>query len=189
MHIPILIEHPQMLGTVLRGTPGWVWGLLAALVWLGATQLRDRQASLTRVTILPVVMTGLSIWGIAGAFGASPMFGYLMLAWMLVASIAFAAIGITSAPAGTQYDRASGTFFLPGSWVPMAMIAGIFVTRYIVNVDVAIQPGVVRDGEYTLVIAALYGLFTGTFLGRAARLWRMAAEGRMSGFALQRDAW
>jgi len=191
MLISMLIEHPQMLTTILSHTPTWVWGLLAALIWLGVSQLRDRTAGLLRVSIQPIAMTALAIWGITGAFGNSPMFGYVMLTWMLVAAIAFAAIGMTSAPAGTTYDATSRSYFLPGSWVPLAMIVGIFVTRYIVNVDVAMNPPLVRDGQYTLVVAGLYGLFTGSFLGRAARLWRLAAESSGSGFGflLQRDPW
>jgi hypothetical protein len=189
MHLPVLLEHPQILGPVLRGTPGWVWGLLAGLVWLGLAQTRDRNASLLRVTLLPVAMTGLSIWGITGAFGSSSMFGYLMLAWMLVASVAFTAIGLTNPPKGTRYDAASRTFFLPGSWLPLAIIAAIFLTRYLVNVDIAVQPAFARDEQYSLAVASLYGLFTGAFLGRAARLWRMAADGSGSAFGLRRDAW
>jgi hypothetical protein len=189
MLIPLLLDHPEMAGTIVRATPAWVWGLLAALVWLGAAQLRDRNASLARVSILPVVMTGLSVWGVTGAFGKSPMFGYVMLTWMLVAAIAFAAIGMTSAPKGTTYDAGTRTYFLPGSWVPLAMIVGIFLTRYVVNVDVAMNPTLTRDGQYTIVVAAMYGLFTGAFLGRAARLWRLAAERSGAGFLLQRDPW
>ncbi|HUR87550.1 MAG TPA: DUF6622 family protein [Ramlibacter sp.] len=174
----MLFQHPEMTGAILRGTPVWVWALLAGLVSLGITQARDRNASLTRVTILPVVMTGLAIWGVVGAFGKSPMFGYVMLTWMLVGAIAFAVIGLTNPPAGTTYDGATRTYFLPGSWLPLGIIIGIFLTRYVVNVDIAINPMLARDGQYALLVAALYGLFTGTFLGRAARLWRLAAERR-----------
>jgi hypothetical protein len=185
MFIPLVLDHPQMIGAILRGTPTWVWGLLAGLVFLGLTQIRDRTASLLRVSVLPLAMTSLSIWGITGAFGKSPMFGYVMLAWMLVAAIAFAALGMTSAPKGTTYDAGARTFFLPGSWLPLAMILGVFFTRYVVNVDIAMNPMLTRDGQYTIIVAAMYGLFTGAFLGRAARLWRLAAE-RGSGFVLQR---
>jgi hypothetical protein len=180
MHIPVLIEHPQMLGTVVRNTPAWVGALFAGLLWTGVAQIRDRRASLVRVAVLPVVMIGLSIWGMAGAFGSSPMFGYVMLAWMLVGAMTFAAVGLTSAPKGTEYDPASRSFFIPGSWVPLVTIVAIFLTRDIVNVDVAVQPLVARETDFTLVVAAIYGLFSGVFLGRAARLWRLAAEG--SGF-------
>ena len=184
-----LIQHPQMLGTALRHTPVWVWALLAALVWAGLTQLRDRTAGMTRITLLPLAMTALSLWGLAGALGASPILGFLLLTWIAVAAIAFAAIGRTKAPQGTRYDADSNTYFLPGSWVPLATILAIFLTRYIVNVDVAITPALARDGQYTLAVAALYGVFTGTFLGRAARLWRLAPQGRGIGLLLQRDPW
>lgn len=189
MHIPVLLSQPQIIGPALRGTPGWVWALLAGLVWLGATQLRDRTASLARVTVMPLVMVALSVWGIAGAFGSSPMFGYTMLMWMLAAAVAFALVGAMRPPVGTGYDPAGRMFFLPGSAVPLLLIAGIFVTRYVVNVDVAIHPAVARDGGYTLVVGGLYGLFSGVFLGRAARLWRLAAEHGGFGLMLQRDPW
>lgn len=176
MLIPMLIERPQMIETVLRHTPAWVWGLLAGLVALGVTQLRDREASLLRVSVMPVAMTGLAMWGMAGAFGNSPAFGQVMLAWMLVAAITFAAIGLTAAPEGTVYDAATRTYFVPGSWIPLALILVVFFTRYVVNVDIAMQPSLTRDATYSIAVGAIYGLSTGIFTGRAARLWRLAAE-------------
>jgi len=182
MILSLVFDRPEMVGTILSHTPTWVWAMLAALVWMGLAQVRDRNASLLRVSILPVAMTGLSVWGMTGAFGSSPLFGWVMLTWMLVAAVAFAAFGMTNAPKGTTYDAATRTYFLPGSWVPLATILAIFLTRYVVNVDIAMNPMLARDEQYTIVVAAMYGLFTGTFLGRAARLWRLAAEGSRFGF-------
>jgi hypothetical protein len=187
MLIPMLFEHPQMIGNILAHTPTWVWFLLAALTWLGVAQLRDRNAGLVRVSLLPVIMTGLSLWGLVGAFGSSPVFGYTMLMWMFVAAVAFAAIGITAPPKGTLYEPVTRTYFLPGSVLPLVMILGIFLTRYVVNVDIAMNPTLTRDGQYTLIVGAMYGLFTGTFLGRAARLWRLAAERSGLSLFLQRS--
>lgn len=189
MLIPLLFEHPQYFGAVLRSTPSWVWMLLAVLVAFGLSQVRNRTASLARVTIQPLAMAAFAIWGLTGAFSKSPLFGYAMLAWMLVVAIVFCAIGLTSAPKGTTYDAETRSFHLPGSWVPMALILAIFLTRYVVNVDIAMHPDLVRDGQYTLAAAALYGVSTGAFLGRAARLWRMVAEHGGAGFLLQRDPW
>jgi hypothetical protein len=90
---------------------------------------------------------------------------------------------------GTRYDATDRTFFLPGSWVPLATILGIFLTRYIVNVDLAMNPPLAADSQYALAVAALYGVFTAVFLGRAARLWRLAAQGTRFAFLLQRDPW
>ena len=189
MFIPMLFDHPEMIFAILRGTPTWVWGLLAALMWMGFTQTRDRQASLVRVSIMPVAMTGFSIFGAVSAFGRSPMFGYTMMAWMLAAAVVFAIVATRAAPANTTYDAATRTFSLPGTWMTLGFIAAIFVTRYVVNVDIAIRPDLMRDGQYTLVVGSLFGAFSGMFVGRAARLWRLAAEQHGIGFTLQRDAW
>jgi hypothetical protein len=174
MLLQLLVNHPQALGAIVKNTPTWVWGLLAGLTALGLSQVRDRTASLARITIMPVVMTALAIWGIVSAFSASPMFGYVMLAWMFAAAVMLALITPMSPPKGACYDAASRTFALPGSWVPMLLILGIFLTKYFVGVELAMQPSLARDGQYTLVVGALYGAFSGIFTGRALRLWRLA---------------
>lgn len=70
MLIQLLTQHPEAMVSILRSTPAWVWGLLAALVALGSTQLRDRSASLVRVSVTPVAMTLFSLYGALSAFGA-----------------------------------------------------------------------------------------------------------------------
>ena len=35
MLIQIATHQPQMLSAIVKHTPIWVWGLLAALLWLG----------------------------------------------------------------------------------------------------------------------------------------------------------
>jgi|GEM_PF-83585 uncharacterized membrane protein len=189
MLIPMLIQHPQMLGAILRGTPLWVWGLLAGLISLGWSQARARNASLTRTAITPAAMTAFAIWGLFAAFGRSPFFSEAMLAWLLTAAVAFAAVASMAAPRGASFDAWTRHFALPGSWVPMALIVGIFLTKYVVGVDLAMQPTLTRDGQYMLVVAALYGAFSGIFLGRAARLWRLVTPHGGFGLLLQRDPW
>ena len=174
MLIQILIHQPQALGGILKNTPVWVWGLLAGLMVLGLSQVRSRNASRARVTLLPVTMTALSIWGTVSAFGASPLFGTVMLVWLAMTAILLAGVASTAAPRGATYDAASRTYRIPGSWIPLVLIVAIFLVKYVVGVDLAMQPALARDSQYTLIIAALYGVFSGTFIGRAARLWRLA---------------
>lgn len=174
MLIQILVNQPQMLGTIVKHTPVWVWGLLTGLVVLGLTQVRQRNASWARVTLLPATMTAMSIWGTASAFGASPLFGSVMLTWLTAMLAVVALIAPMAAPHGAGYDSASRIFRLPGSWVPMTLIVAIFLVKYVVGVDLAMNPALARDGQYTLIVAGLYGAFSGIFIGRAARLWRLA---------------
>ena len=181
MLIQLITQHPQMLGTVIKNTPLWVWGLLAALLALGLSQARGRRVGLMRMALLPLVMVGLSVWGMVAAFGHSPLFGYVLLAWASGAALMLALLASQASPAGTRYDAASRSFQVPGSWVPLALILGIFLTKYIVGVDLAMQASLANDGQYTLIIGALYGLFSGIFAGRAARMWRLVLRQAPSG--------
>jgi len=174
MLIQMLIDQPQMLVPILKRTPPWVWGLLAALTLLGLSQARARTASVARIAFMPIAMTALSAWGLASAFAGSPQFGSVLLAWSGAAAIAVGLVTPMAAPAGTRYDASSRQFRQPGSWVPMLLILGIFLTKYVGGIDLAMQPGLVRNSDYALATAALYGLFNGLFIGRAARLWRLA---------------
>ncbi len=174
MLIQLLLQHPQALGPVIKNTPVWVWGLLAALLALGLSQVRGRQVSQVRMAIMPVAMTVLSLWGTASAFGKSPQFGYVLMTWLASAVLIAGLLSMTAPPAGTRHDAASHSFWIPGSWLPLALIVGIFLTKYTVGVDLAMQPQLAHDGEYTLLTGALYGLFSGAFAGRSARLWRLA---------------
>jgi hypothetical protein len=176
MLIQMLVHQPQMLGPVLKSTPTWVWGLLAVLAGLGLSQARTRDASLARIALMPIAMVALSLWGTLSAFGSSPQLGYVLAAWFATAAVALALVARMAPPAGTRYDAGSRTFTLPGSWIPMLLILGIFLTKYIVGVELAMRPTLALDGQYTLVVAALYGVFSGVFAGRAARLWRLASR-------------
>lgn len=174
MLIQLLWQQPQALGPVLKNTPLWVWGLLLALLALGLSQLRSRQVSQARMAVTPLAMTGLSLWGTASAFGKSPLFGYVMLAWLACAVVMASLIARAAPPAGTSHDAQRRIFSIPGSWLPLSLILGIFLTKYTVGVDLTMQPGLARDGSYTLAVGALYGLFSGIFAGRTIRLWRLA---------------
>jgi hypothetical protein len=174
MLLQLVANHPQALVPILRGTPIWVWGLLAGLLALGISQLRDRTASLARVSLLPVVMTILSVSGTFSALGGTPHLAIAVSAWLVAAALAFALTLLARGRSAAQYDPARRLYRLPGSVVPLLLIVGIFLVKYVVGVDLAMAPQLVRDTPYVLTIAALYGAFTGVFVGRASRLWRLA---------------
>ncbi|MBX3653391.1 MAG: hypothetical protein KIS62_07120 [Ramlibacter sp.] len=180
MLIQLITQHPQALGQIIGNTPRWVWGLLAALLWLGFSQVLPRSVGLRRVTVMPLAMTVFSAYGLATAFGASGWLTQTVGMWLLAAAAVLLLTWGRSAPAGTRYDAATRRFQMPGSWMPLALIVGIFLTKYIVGVELALQPTLVRDTAFALGIASLYGVFTGLFLARASRLWRLALRTRPS---------
>lgn len=176
MLIQLLIQHPEALPTVIRNTPPWVGGLALGLAILGASQWKDRQASLARVSLTPLAMTGFSIWGTLSALGGSALLPQALGAWMTAAVAVFALVFRLPSPA--RYDAASRTYAIPGSGVPLLLMLGIFLVKYVVGVDLVMAPQLMQEPSYALTVASLYGAFTGLFVGRAARLWKLALRGR-----------
>ena len=174
MLIQLLTQHPEALGSIVKNTPAWVWGLMAALLALGISQMADRELTLRRVIVTPIAMLGLSLYGIFSAFGNGGQLGAAMLTWSITAAVSAALMLRVSAPAGTGYDARSGQFSVPGSVVPLLLILGIFLTKYAVGVELAMQANQARDAAFVLPVAMLYGAFNGIFAGRALRLLRLA---------------
>jgi hypothetical protein len=179
MLLQLVANHPEAIGSILRRTPIWVWGLLAGLLALGISQLRDRTAGLARVSLLPLAMTIFSVSGMFSAFGGSPHLAGAIAAWLIAAAITFAVLAPGRAAA--QFDPVRRSYRLPGSVVPLLLIVGIFLVKYVVGVELAMAPRLMQDTQYVLIVAALYGAFTGVFLGRASRLWRLALRPAAAG--------
>jgi hypothetical protein len=156
---------------IIHNTPVWVWALLAALVALGYSQTRSRTISLQRAIIMPVAMILLSLYGTVSAFGPSLV---VLCAWLAACAMVSSLMALSPAPMGTAYDNISRHYAMPGSWLPMFVILGIFCTKYAVGVTLAMQPSMAQHATFSTLVAMLYGLFSGFFAGRALRLWRLA---------------
>ena len=199
MLLQLLTQHPEALGTIVQRTPVWVWGLLAALLALGASQLKRRVVGLRRVAIMPIAWLGFALYGIYSAFGTSGQMAVVAIAWLVAVAGVTAMLLKIPSPQGTQFEAASQTFVVPGSAVPLLLILGIFMTKYIVGIELAMNPAAARDAGFALPIALLYGAFNGIFAARALRLLRMVgthtpvtALGKRSFTArllVQRDPW
>lgn len=165
-----------MLNQIVSHTPLWVWPLLLALIWLGLSQSVTRSVTLKRITITPLVMTGLSLQGTVGAFGADPA---VLSVWLIGAALSAAVVLQQPVPTQTRYDQWTQRFTVPGSWMPLLLILGIFVTKYAVGAALGLNHSLRGNTDFSLGVATLYGVFSGIFLARSARLWRLAhrAEG------------
>ena len=162
-----------MLNLILTHTPIWVWALLAALLWLGLSQTVNRTASLKRVTLMPIAMVGLSLFGTVSVFGSDPI---ILLTWFAAAMLMTSLVVRAAKSAAIKYDAEKRLFSLPGSWIPLVLIMGIFVTKYIVGFMTAMQPEFAHNINFASCVATLYGAFSGVFLARAIGLWRLAFQ-------------
>ena len=175
MLIHLLVQQPQVLGRIIHNTPSWVWGLLAGLMGLGISQLRARNVGLARALTTPVAMLGLSVYGVTSAFGGTGATWLTVAVW-LAAALGVAGVALwlqPAAPQETRYEGAQHSFYIPGSATPLVLILGIFLTKYWVGVELALQPALAHNGSFALPIAVLYGAFSGVFTARALRLWKL----------------
>ncbi len=155
-----------MHSQILSRTPVWVWGLLAVLLILGLSLARTRVLSLQRLVIVPIVMMVLSFLGTMSAAGLSIT---TVAIWLL----AYAAVVYTlslKAASGESYDAATQRFTVKGSYVPLAVMMATFLTKYAVGAMTGMNSPLVHTQAFDVVIAALYGGFSGIFAGRALRV-------------------
>ena len=160
-----------MLLQIILHTPKWVFAVFVLLVWLGARQLLSGSVSLAKVTVMPIAMTALSVFGVLSAFGDSPG---ALLGWAVVAAAMALVVLQQPLPASTRYDRAAREFQVAGSAVPLVLMMGIFFTKYVVGAALAMHPELHQQAGFAVGVPMLYGAFSGIFAARAVRLWKLA---------------
>lgn len=174
MLIQLLLQQPAAALTIVQRTPVWVWALLAGLVLLGLTQLRQREIGWRRAVLPSLGLTLFSVASLGADLSASPSVGLALAVWLLAASAMLVVGSLWCPRAGTRYDAATGRFQLPGSVLPLITILSIFLFKYGVGVELAMQPALRHDTAFALGLAATYGAFSGLFATRPLTLWRLA---------------
>lgn len=164
-----------MFVAIVSRTPVWVWVLLVALVALGLTQTRTRLVTPVRATVLPVVMMGLSLFGVLSTFGAKPWPIGAWLGALVATTLVAEALG---AWRGTTWSVAASMFKVPGSWLPMVVIMSIFAVKFYVGVRVAMQPELKQAAHFSLIVCLVYGVFSGLFLARGVTFWTLLRNAR-----------
>lgn len=164
-----------MIVEILRRTPLWVWPLFLLLLYLGYAQTRMRPVPVARLAVLPVVMPGLSLFGMLSVFGANAI---ALGCWLAALLATVACVRAVGAPRGAVWSSDTGKFVVPGSWWPLVLIMAIFFTRYAVAVALAMNPSLPQLTPFTVVVSLTYGLPSGFFIGRALNIWRSAKPAR-----------
>ena len=152
-----------MLLNILRFTPPWVWGLLAALLLLGWQQSRPRSVARAQLMVLPLALLALGLWSVLPAVRALPL---ILLVWLFTGALSFALGQRVFSTRGAAWQPQLSRLQLPGSWLPMLMILCIFMLKYGLGVFQAMQPGVASQPGFQFSAATLSGALSGLLLGR-----------------------
>ena len=164
----------QTTTLILSHIPTWVWAIFAALIVMGIIQGRDQFASAKRLLILPLVWMVFGVWGIYSAFGlqAAPL-----VAWGLGLATSATLVLRSGWPGGARFDGERQLFFVPGSWLPLGLMMGIFMGKFALGVSLAMQPAIAHNIVAAAGFSAAFGLLSGTFLGRSRAILGRAPSG------------
>jgi hypothetical protein len=84
-----------MILSILENTPVWVWVMFCAVISLGLAQVRAREVSRARATLLPVVMMILSLSGALTSFSEVPL---ALAAWVAGLSLSLGTLAAIRLP-------------------------------------------------------------------------------------------
>jgi hypothetical protein len=159
---------------IVRGTPRWVWALLALVLYLGYTSTKDRTIDVRRLLIMPLAMVGVSLSSvIAGNISVEAA-----TAWFVALALAAAAGGRLGLASGAEPGEQPMTVRLPGEWLSLVLIILMFASRYAFAVTIAIAPRLAAEPAFVIVQNAVIGGLGGLFLGRGLAMASLAFKGR-----------
>lgn len=149
--------------------PVWPFAILAVLVALGHRQSRDRVVRPGTLAAVAVVMFALSLFGVTATFGARLL---PVLAW--AAGFAASLLLGTRVLAPRGLVAAGDAVRVPGSWVPMGLMLGIFSAKFALGFAAGMHAAALHEGWFIALMSALFGLLSGAFAARAAAVYRFS---------------
>lgn len=153
---------------IIMYTPRWVFGLLIALVIFGVMQTRTREVKIQVALILPIAMLILSLTGVLRYVGWQfPALACWLLGITIASVLSIKWIGKNIA----RFNPESRKLIIQGSWLPLVVILGIFVTRYTLGVATAMQWEITHKIYFSLVVSLILGIWSGFFLARCLIFW------------------
>ncbi len=153
-----------ILTEILKHTPTYVWGILAALIAFGVMQMRVQVVGRTRVLVVPVLLGAYSLASALATFGTQ---AGVVVAWAAGVGALLVAARWVRWPSKVDFLADRNAFAIQGSVVPLVVLLAVFVARYVATVTLILNPqwrGLVETG---LVGGLVYGLLAGVFALRA----------------------
>ena len=160
------------LAMILSQVPHWVWFLLVALIALGLSQTRDRWVSAARLRRMPLGFLAFSAWSTVGVFGWQAL---TVLGFLAGLSATRQLVVASGWPGAARHDASRDAYLVPGSWVPLAVMMGIFALKFLMGMTLAMSPQLAQQAGVVLGASALNGALGSLFLARSRNLMARSA--------------
>ncbi|MET3108625.1 hypothetical protein AAKU67_003660 [Oxalobacteraceae bacterium GrIS 2.11] len=151
------------------GIPTWIVGLFFGLLYYGYAQTKTRTVSRTRLTVFPVILVGLSLYGVLHVANSTVP---ALLAWAAGLRLAFYLNSHIPHGQGVVAQPDRQHFVLPGSWIPMLLIMTVFSAKFVLGYLVGSHMVDSESFNFIVLSSAISGLISGTFLARAVQIFK-----------------
>lgn len=158
--------------------PTWVFfvfaGLFALGIWLG----RPRAVSPRLQIIVAVGFLGYSLFGVVSAFGGSLM---SLLLWTVGVLLSVSVLRTIFGPRGLARANVPSKVHVPGSWVPLILIMGVFLSRFLIGFAQGARLPLATHVLFAPGVAVALGMLSGGFAARALAVQRYAVRSQSEG--------
>ncbi|WP_248752182.1 DUF6622 family protein [Pseudomonas sp. MWU15-20650] len=148
---------------IITHTPHWVFALLIVLCLFGALQTRTRRVRPAITLLLPV---GMLILSMAGVLQYTSHWRAGLAYWMLGLAISATTLSRLMSPHFVSLDTHDNRLTVQGSWLPLLVILGIFVTRYALGVAHAMHVPALGVWAVQMAVSGTLGVWSGYFAWR-----------------------
>ncbi|WP_250516793.1 DUF6622 family protein [Caballeronia sp. INDeC2] len=154
---------------IIQGTPTWVWVLLAFLLYRGIKAMQASTTPLSKLAIIPLIFAGMGISHLV----SSPVVGWAAVAaWIVALGVGFTGGVFNASRSRFIADPMARTVMLPGSIVPLLLIAATFIAKFWIGIEMATVTNLSALAMYAVIDAAVSGVVAGMFAGRFFTYWK-----------------
>jgi hypothetical protein len=149
--------------------PAWVFAVFALLLALGVWMSRPRAFSPIGTVVMAVVFPIYSLYGVISSFGiaAVPVFSWAaaLLVSILLGRRVFGPADLARVSGTTRVQ-------VPGSWLPLGLMMGIFVVKFAIGFVHGSHSPVGGQAWFAPAVCFALGAFSGGFVSRALTIRR-----------------
>lgn len=149
---------------MLANVPAWVFGVFALLLALGIWMSRPRAVSPIAPVVLAIAFPIYSFYGVLASFGMAiatvlPWGGALLLSVLLGKRV--------FGPRNLAREPGTAKVQVPGSWLPLGLMMGIFLARFAMGFVQGAQLPLGHQAWFAPTVCFVLGALSGGFASRA----------------------
>jgi hypothetical protein len=155
----------EVIRQSLSHTPIWVYPLFVFLILRGLRSLRPREVTLGALAIIPGLFMIAGLATLASRFAVTAsVYG----AWLVALAVGAGLGWLLLHRRHIAVDRARGVLLRPADYTILPLILASFAAKYAFGTLSFIHPDLVHQASFGMIQGAIYGFFSGIFVGKFA---------------------